>query len=74
MSADSWYNLIEVKLNRRWSSNTAWLEVASAGDWGSQYTWITGYDPTYGAWMRLCTVSPSNTKYCNQSRYVRDNS
>lgn len=78
--ADSWYNVIEVKLNRRVSSNTHWIQVARAYDWQSAYQPESGYDPTYGAWMRLCTVSLSGTKYfsgtkyCNASEYVQDNS
>lgn len=72
--ADSWDNLVEVKLDRKWSSNTSWIQVVRAGDWSTATSSTSGYDPTYGAWVRLCTVSPSGTKYCNSSRYVTDNS
>lgn len=73
---DGWNIVVEAKLNRKWSSNTYWMRVSRVDDL-SYYTStnsISGYDPTYGAWVRLCAVTNSGYKVCNSSRYVTDNS
>lgn len=73
---DGWSVVIEAKLNRKWSSNTGWMQVSKAWDsyYYANFDYISGYDPTYGAWVRLCAVANSGAKYCNASRYVADNS
>ena len=71
---DYWDNTVEIKLDRKWSSNTGWIQVLRAGDWQMHSQYISGHDPTNGAWVRLCTLSPSGAKYCKPSRYVTDNS
>lgn len=66
---------VEVKLNRKGMSNTPWMTVSRAIDTTKGYTYqsMRGTDPTYGAWVRLCT-NLNTGKYCNGERYVTDNS
>jgi hypothetical protein len=76
---DGWEVVLETQLNRKWSSNTYFMQVSRALDAYYPQYWIfgsaSGYDPTYGAWVRLCIVNTyNNNKYCNASRYVSDNS
>lgn len=72
--ADGWSNTIEVKLDRKWpASDTGWIQVARAGDYGSHTNQVTGYDPTDGAWVRYCT-GPASGRGCTTPIYQQDNS
>jgi len=73
---DGWTATVEVSLNRKWMSNTSWIQVVRGFDYSyySESDRVSGHDPTYGAWVRLCVVNGAGTKYCNDSRYVTDNS
>jgi hypothetical protein len=66
---------LEVRLDRKWSSNTSWMIVSRSIDRAQYYSYtsVSGYDPTYGAWVRLCT-NLSTGKWCNPARYVVDRS
>lgn len=72
--ADGWTSTMEISLDRKWSSNTPFQAVLRVGNYQTHTSSMSGYDPTYGAWIRLCSTSPSGTKYCLPSRYVTDNS
>ncbi|MBA2282240.1 MAG: hypothetical protein H0W25_13580 [Acidimicrobiia bacterium] len=71
---DGWYVTYEAKLDRQLSSDTAWMRVLRAGDFQAHTSSISGYDPTNGAWVRLCATNPSGTKYCMPTRWAADNS
>lgn len=66
---------LEMSLHRKLPSNTPWMLVSRSVD-GAQYysnKGITGHDPTYGAWVRLC-ANLSTGKRCLAPRYVYDRS
>jgi hypothetical protein len=75
---DGWTTSIEYYLNRKLSSNTRWTFLTSntnnpfydTHSFGKN----SGYDPTYGAWLRLCTTPPAGVKICLPPQYVTDNS
>lgn len=67
--------VVEIKLNRKHMSNTSWIQVSRATDHMQYYGYSStrGYDPTYGAWVRVCT-NLNTGKYCLAERYVTDHS
>jgi hypothetical protein len=71
---DGWVSTMEYSLDRKWSSNTPFMAALRVGNWQSHNSWRSGSDPTYGAWIRLCTTSPSGIKWCNPTRYATDQS
>lgn len=72
---DGWSVTYEAKLDRQAPvSDTAWMQVLRAGDFQSHTSSISGYDPTNGAWVRLCATSPTGTKSCLPTRWASDNS
>ena len=71
---DYWTSTMEISLDRKWSSDTPFMQVLRVGNWQTHTSGTSGYDPTYGAWVRLCSTSQGGTKYCLAPRYVNDNS
>ncbi len=70
---DGWTSTMEISLDRKWSSNTPFMQVLRVGNWQTHTSGISGSDPTYGAWVRICSTG-SGPKYCTSPRYVNDNS
>lgn len=71
---DGYYSQVEVMLNRKGMSNTPWMYVARAYEYRQNYQGVSGYDPTYGAWVRQC-IWPyyGGSGFCS-TRYWTDNS